>query len=213
IQRGQGLEALDQAELAQIGAPLRGAAFRQIGMFLPSRHPVMVERKLRLLGRRQLPERGVIGAGGQPQQSAEQHGRPRSKRAMCVHTILLFPSRQRDPLLHARGWWLASSPLRYCLSGTNSMPPAVLARRPGFGHHVVPNCREGDTLPRCCRCAGRALKTPVCYRVDNITMTPSQRLWASKRRGSVAKLGFGGKSRSLGFGKSIACELKLSCFR
>ena len=31
--------------------------------------------------------------------------------------------------------------------------------------------------------------------------------------GSVAKLGFGGKIRKSGLGKSIACELQLSCFR
>jgi hypothetical protein len=31
--------------------------------------------------------------------------------------------------------------------------------------------------------------------------------------GSVAKLGFGGKIRKSGLGKSMACELQLSCFR
>src|SRR5262249_16228367 len=47
---------------------------------------------------------GVIGAGGQPQHSDEQHGSPQSKCAMYVHTILMFSivSSTRPP---ARGGW------------------------------------------------------------------------------------------------------------
>jgi len=74
-------------------------------------------------------------------------------RWMCIRSS--WSPRVSATRAAARGWWLASSPLYDRLSSTNSMPPAVPARRPGCGHPVVPHCREGDTLPRGGRCAGR----------------------------------------------------------
>jgi hypothetical protein len=38
-------------------------------------------------------------------------------------------------------------------------------------------------------------------------------LFQTAAAGSVAKLGFGGKIRKSGLGKSMVCELQLSCFR
>src|SRR5262249_10107224 len=69
-----------------------------------SRHPVVVERKFCLLCRRQLPARGVIGAGGQPHQRDEQHGSPRSQRSVRSHTLLMCQLPRR-----AYGAWRTSS--------------------------------------------------------------------------------------------------------
>jgi hypothetical protein len=74
---------------------------------------------------------------------------------------------------------LCSPALR--LYGTNSVPPAAPAGRPGCGHHGVPHGRE-DPRPSGVLAVCRASpQTPVYYRVDNITMIPGQCLQDAKR--------------------------------
>src|SRR5262249_37144896 len=101
---------------------------------------------------------------------------------MCVHTILLVPSRQLDPLLRTRGGGAcflspALPPLQYKFHATGSARETARLRAPG-GAPLPGGCPPATGLP-----VGRASpETPVCYRMDNITMTPSQRLLESKSR-------------------------------
>lgn len=47
----EGLEALHEPNLTEIGSTLRRAGFPQVGMLLHPSHPVAIESKFRLLGR------------------------------------------------------------------------------------------------------------------------------------------------------------------
>jgi hypothetical protein len=70
IQRIEGLEALRQANLAEIGRPLSGSGFGEIGQLLWPRHKVVIGIQLCLLCERKPLYGRVGGAASQHNQSA-----------------------------------------------------------------------------------------------------------------------------------------------
>src|SRR5262249_48641486 len=103
----------------------------------------------------------------------------------------------------------ALPPLRYKFHATGSACETARLRAPG-GAPLPCGCHPSQVLPVC----RASLQPPGCYRRDNITMTPSQRLWASKSREcarSGGSMAWSTERLSFRFGVVYQCRGWPSC--
>ena len=86
----EGLEALGQTTLLQIGRALGGARLGHVDALLRWGHDFLIDVPLGLFRARQALHGGVIGATGENYEGAQEHASPAPALSVIPHSILLL---------------------------------------------------------------------------------------------------------------------------